>query len=189
MNSDMDANAGLPPSGASDADIAAWVAEQQAVKEREAAEAREKLDAIRRERAVQLAARAATDDDDPVGDLEGSGRPYEDLMTILRDAGLKFEVAPSWPSESQKLIAEVCDEFRDFLIEKNEQYGDSAIDPVRVFSKADPEEQLKVRMDDKLSRLMRGDDRLEPDEDIVKDLLGYWILLQVIRRKSAREPN
>jgi predicted secreted acid phosphatase len=93
---------------------------------------------------------------------------------------------PDGPSDSQALIAEVCDEFKDFLIRKNQQYGDSAIDPVRVFSKVGPEEQLKVRMDDKLSRLVRGDDSLEPDEDIITDLLGYWILLQVVRRKAAR---
>jgi hypothetical protein len=182
---------GLPPHKAAhaDEDIAAWVAEQAAERERVAAQERERLERLRHERAVQAAARKEMeqDDDDPVGDLEGPGRPEADLIAILRSAGLKFEVTDAQsPSESQRLIAEVTDEFRDFLIMKNEQYGDSAIDPVRVFSKASPEEQLKVRMDDKLSRLVRGDDRLEPDEDIVKDLLGYWILLQVIRRKAAR---
>ena len=85
---------------------------------------------------------------------------------------------------TQDLIREVCDELRDFLLEKNEQYGDSAINPVRIFSKAAPHEQLLIRMDDKLSRLARGDDRLESDEDVVNDLIGYLILYKVARRRA-----
>jgi hypothetical protein len=76
----------------------------------------------------------------------------------------------------------VCNEYRDFLLAKNRQYGDSAVHPVRVFSKANTEEQLLVRIDDKLSRLMRGNDEIEADEDIMDDLVGYWILLKVARR-------
>lgn len=90
-------------------------------------------------------------------------------------------------TDSQVLIAQVCDEYKEFLIAKNLQYGDSAIHPVRIFSKATDEEQLLVRIDDKLSRLVRGNDSMEPDEDIMNDLLGYWILLQVVRRKAAGE--
>jgi hypothetical protein len=87
---------------------------------------------------------------------------------------------------TQDLIREVCDEIRDFLVEKNAQYGDSAIDPVRIFSKADPAEQLLVRIDDKLSRIGRGDDRLESDEDVLTDLVGYLVLYRVAQRKAAR---
>lgn len=85
-------------------------------------------------------------------------------------------------SPTQQKIREVCDEIRDFLIEKNEQYGDSAINPVRIFSKADPAEQLLVRIDDKLSRISRGDDRLESDADVLDDLIGYLILYKVAQR-------
>lgn len=87
--------------------------------------------------------------------------------------------------DTQALIREVCDGIRDFLIEKNEQYGDSAINPVRIFSKASVTEQLLVRMDDKLSRLARGDDRLESDEDVLNDLIGYLILYKVAQRKAT----
>jgi hypothetical protein len=87
-------------------------------------------------------------------------------------------------SDTQEIIREVCDEIRDFLVDKNAQYGDSAIDPVRIFSKASPVEQLLVRIDDKLSRIERGDDRIESDDDVVDDLIGYFILLKVARRKG-----
>ena len=46
------------------------------------------------------------------------------------------------------------------LIDKNRLYGNSALDPMRVFSKAGHLEQLRVRMDDKLSRIRNQ----QPDE-------------------------
>lgn len=69
------------------------------------------------------------------------------------------------------------------LLQKNIKYGDSALNPVRVFSKADRHEQLAVRADDKLSRLIQGDD--EEDEDPEGDLLGYLMLRKVARRQDS----
>lgn len=65
------------------------------------------------------------------------------------------------------------------LLEKNERYGDSALNPVRVFSDASTTEQLRVRIDDKISRLSRGS---AGGEDVVKDLIGYLILLRIAER-------
>jgi hypothetical protein len=77
------------------------------------------------------------------------------------------------------LIAEECNALRDMLIAKNKAYGNSALEPVRVFSKADPEEQIRVRLDDKLSRLMRGE---AAGEDVEQDLMGYLVLLRIARK-------
>lgn len=79
----------------------------------------------------------------------------------------------------QSMIAEECDELRDMLISKNRAYGNSALDPIRVFSKACAKEQILVRLDDKLSRLSRGS---ASGEDVIKDILGYLILLRVAER-------
>tara|TARA_R100000005_G_C4939717_1_gene164797 strand:+ start:69 stop:392 length:324 start_codon:yes stop_codon:yes gene_type:complete len=84
--------------------------------------------------------------------------------------------------ESQKRIREVGELIIDFLLEKNDQYGDSALSPNRIFSQADTAEQLKVRIDDKINRLVMGTDNLEKDDDILKDLIGYLILLLVHSR-------
>ena len=65
------------------------------------------------------------------------------------------------------------------LIEKNRAYGNSALEPVRVFSRATPIEQLLVRIDDKLSRLARG---ASAGEDVELDLVGYLVLLRIARR-------
>lgn len=73
----------------------------------------------------------------------------------------------------QKLDA-VLQSIRGMLLDKNRKYGNSALEPIRVFSKADTLEQIAVRMDDKLSRIKsaQGDDL----EDAKLDLLGYLIL-------------
>lgn len=73
------------------------------------------------------------------------------------------------------------------LLEKNALYGDSALDPVRIFSRADPVEQLRVRLDDKLSRIVRGG-RVD-DEDVLLDLAGYLVLLiaaRALRSEGSR---
>jgi len=74
-------------------------------------------------------------------------------------------------------VTGVTDTIRDLLIEKNAAYGNSALDPVRVFSKADPAEQILVRIDDKLSRLKRGHEY--PGDDTIRDLIGYLILFLI----------
>ena len=82
-------------------------------------------------------------------------------------------------SETQFTIAQVCDEIKEMLIAKNKSYGDSALNPVRVFATSDRVEQLHVRIDDKLSRITRGGSYIG-DNDI-DDLIGYLILLKIAR--------
>lgn len=78
-------------------------------------------------------------------------------------------------------ISYVCDSIRDMLLDKNESYGNSALDPVRIFSDADADEQLLVRIDDKLSRIMRGNEYVGDDD--ITDLIGYLILLKIAREQ------
>jgi len=80
-------------------------------------------------------------------------------------------------SETQKLIADECDALKELLLEKNRKYGDAAVNPIRLFSKASAKEQILVRLDDKLNRFMnRADDE---DEDVILDMLGYLILYRI----------
>lgn len=80
------------------------------------------------------------------------------------------------------LVYRECDALAEMLIAKNLAYGNSALDPVRIFSMASPVEQIRVRLDDKLSRLKRGS---AAGEDVITDLLGYLILLRLAERKTA----
>ena len=79
---------------------------------------------------------------------------------------------------TQRAIERVCDDVRDLLISKNKKYGNSALEPRRVFSKSDPIEQIKVRIDDKLSRIATSGTE-GTDEDTLQDLIGYLVLLKV----------
>lgn len=79
-------------------------------------------------------------------------------------------------------ILSACIDAAVFLCQKNVAYGDSALNPVRIFSKANPVEQIKVRIDDKLSRLINGGEFVGDDD--AKDLLGYLILLFVAEARN-----
>jgi hypothetical protein len=65
----------------------------------------------------------------------------------------------------------------ELLKQKNASYGNAALSPLRVFSKASSEEQLRVRIDDKLSRIAKGSEY--PSEDTITDLLGYLVLYKI----------
>lgn len=76
-------------------------------------------------------------------------------------------------------IAQACDSIKELLLEKNFKYGDSALNPTRIFSKSSTVEQLLVRIDDKLSRIKKGSGLIASDEDVIQDLIGYLILLKI----------
>jgi hypothetical protein len=75
-------------------------------------------------------------------------------------------------------VSNVLIEIKDLLIEKNLKYGNSALEPLGVFSQLSAKEGLLVRIDDKLKRIKNGSlDR--DDEDVVNDLIGYLVLLKI----------
>ncbi|GHU24416.1 hypothetical protein FACS1894164_10990 [Spirochaetia bacterium] len=62
-------------------------------------------------------------------------------------------------------IGFVCDKLKVFLIEKNRKYGNSALNPVRIFSGQPAIEGILVRIDDKLSRIINREINTAPDKD------------------------
>jgi hypothetical protein len=78
-------------------------------------------------------------------------------------------------------VSSVLSEIRDMLISKNEKYGNSALEPLGVFSQLSAKEGLLIRIDDKLKRIKNGSlDR--DDEDVINDLIGYLVLLKIHER-------
>ena len=94
---------------------------------------------------------------------------YDELALLAADAPLGKE------------ILDECLAIAKLLVKKNAAYGNSALEPVRVFSRASVVEQLLVRIDDKLSRLSRGS---AAGEDVEQDLIGYLFLLRIARRRT-----
>jgi hypothetical protein len=79
-------------------------------------------------------------------------------------------------------VSSILDEIRNMLVSKNEKYGNSALEPIGVFSKLSPKEGLLIRIDDKLKRIKNGS-LDKDDEDVVNDLIGYLVLLKILTRK------
>lgn len=73
------------------------------------------------------------------------------------------------------------------LLDKNKKYGDSALNPVRIFSKANAVEQILVRIDDKLSRISKGAGLVAKDEDVINDLIGYLVLLKIAKQQQVTD--
>lgn len=86
-------------------------------------------------------------------------------------------------SEVQELIKKECDSIKELLLEKNRKYGNAAIEPKRIFSSADPIEQINVRIDDKISRI--GNMQKDETEDAELDLIGYLILKRVAKQRKT----
>ncbi len=85
----------------------------------------------------------------------------------------------------KRYIEQECDALKAFLVEKNEAYGNSVAEPVQIFSRVSQLEQIDVRIDDKLSRLMRGKEYAGDDTE--KDLLGYLLLKRAVKRYLVEE--
>lgn len=107
---------------------------------------------------------------------------FENSRVATQDVHLIVNYDDSAFHSTADDIERECNAIRDLLIEKNRKYGDSALNPKRIFSQASATEQIKVRIDDKLSRLKAA--QIDEDEDVIKDLIGYLILLRIA---SARQ--
>ena len=84
--------------------------------------------------------------------------------------------------ETKDLIIEVSTEVTNLLLEKNNAYGDSALNPVGIFSQGNAVDSLCARIDDKLMRIKsRG--ITDQTEDTIQDLIGYLILLKIAIRQ------
>jgi hypothetical protein len=86
--------------------------------------------------------------------------------------------APTTINQTQTDIANECGALCALLIEKNRKYGDSALNPVHIFSKDPAHVQLRQQIDHKIARIKRSDESIE-DEDVTRDLIGYLVLYRI----------
>ena len=84
--------------------------------------------------------------------------------------------------ETMVAVEGVLTNIASLLKAKNKKYGNSALDPMRIFSSANLREQIKVRIDDKLSRISKQHN--SDDEDVLQDLIGYLVLLTVANNRK-----
>ena len=109
----------------------------------------------------------------------GAKEARDMINKIAEEMNAKL-VNPVDPDFTQS-VDNALSRIRNMLISKNKAYGNSALEPVRIFSKSDEQEGLRVRIDDKLSRIAKGG---KDDEDAVSDLIGYLVLLKISESKK-----
>lgn len=79
---------------------------------------------------------------------------------------------------TQQKIHEIMGAMKDLLLYKNQKYGDSAINPKKIFYKGDATNSILIRLDDKIGRVMSNTEE-KPRVNDVADIIGYCVLLLI----------
>jgi hypothetical protein len=118
--------------------------------------------------------------------------PFGNSRTILdakTQGASKLEIQKlqqqSGKPKSLDKITEVTNRLQQLLLKKNKAYGNSALEPLGVFSKQGSIDSLCTRIDDKLSRIKNKGINSDT-EDTLFDLAGYLVLL-IIARDDEKE--
>ena len=83
-------------------------------------------------------------------------------------------------------IKSKCKQIEDLLLAKNAKYGNSALEPLKIFSEADAVAGIKMRIDDKLKRIKNAG-LCDATEDTLQDLAGYLILLMIAKENESND--
>lgn len=86
-------------------------------------------------------------------------------------------------SDSEFQIKEVTSQLQELLLRKNRAYGNSALEPLNIFSHQNAVDSLCARLDDKLSRI-KNKGLNDKTEDTLFDLAGYLILLIIAKNEQ-----
>ena len=87
---------------------------------------------------------------------------------------------------TQQKIHEILGAMTDLLLYKNQKYGDSAINPKKIFYKGDSTNSILIRLDDKIGRIMSNTEE-KPRVNDVADIIGYCTLLLISMGVSAED--
>lgn len=89
-------------------------------------------------------------------------------------------------SPTQRKIHEILGAMTDLLLYKNQKYGDSAINPKKIFYKGDSTNSILIRLDDKIGRIMSNTEE-KPRVNDVADIIGYCTLLLISMGVTAED--
>lgn len=89
-------------------------------------------------------------------------------------------------TDTQQKLIDVLDGMKNLLLYKNRKYGDSAINPKKIFYKGDTTNSILIRLDDKIGRVMSNTDD-KPRVNDVADIIGYCTLLLVSMGVTAED--
>ena len=106
--------------------------------------------------------------------------PYNEVIPQVIAAYKHYinEKEDSSCTDTQEKIAAVLDSMKDLILYKNQKYGDSAINPKKIFYKGDSTNSILIRLDDKLGRVIANTEEM-PRVNDVADIIGYCTLLLI----------
>lgn len=83
-------------------------------------------------------------------------------------------------------IRSKCKQLEELLLDKNDKYGNSALEPLNIFSEAGAVAGIRMRIDDKLKRIKNAG-LVDATEDTLQDLAGYLILLMIAKDNASND--
>jgi len=101
----------------------------------------------------------------------------ENPVILSRDYAMEHMDEVLYTPTQQK-IKDVLEGMKNLLLYKNRKYGDSAINPKKIFYKGDSTNSILIRLDDKLGRVMSNTEE-KPRVNDVADIIGYCTLLLI----------
>jgi hypothetical protein len=123
-------------------------------------------------------------------------RLLEVVFNIQRSVATRMPEIPTGPEDDDARapgltaqgrfaldLHEVLGGLEALLLEKHATYRQSHPRPLRIFSRASIEEQIKVLLDDELSKLGCG---AAADEDVELEILGHLLILRSARMHAKR---
>ena len=111
---------------------------------------------------------------------KGTSKHDDSILSCLEAQLYAQTMESPWgdlPPTQQK-IHEIMGAMKDLLLYKNQKYGDSAINPKKIFYKGDSTNSILIRLDDKLGRVMSNTEE-KPRVNDVCDIIGYCTLLLI----------
>lgn len=101
-----------------------------------------------------------------------------EIEIVSRNTFDPKSLSPWGETPTQQKIKDILSGMTDLLLYKNKKYGDSAINPKKIFYKGDSTNSILIRLDDKIGRVMSNTEE-KPRVNDVADIIGYCTLLLV----------
>ena len=101
-----------------------------------------------------------------------------EIESVSRNTFDPSSLSPWGETPTQQKIKDILSGMTDLLLYKNKKYGDSAINPKKIFYKGDSTNSILIRLDDKIGRVMSNTEE-KPRVNDVADIIGYCTLLLV----------
>ena len=91
-----------------------------------------------------------------------------------------------YETDTQQKIKDILEGMESLLLYKNQKYGDSALNPKKIFYKGNSTNSILIRLDDKIGRVMSNTEE-KPRVNDVCDIIGYCTLLLISMGVTAED--